>query len=119
MNQSSKVLHEYQNFDPVTDAFFFKVGNQGQVIFHGRNYIIKKRLSAADLAALKSQPNFVRAASNVYVNVNKITNIDGSTLHFRDEFAFARTVTVSKRILEQIKQRMPRNPGNLSPKQIS
>ncbi|MDR0267929.1 LytTR family transcriptional regulator DNA-binding domain-containing protein [Paenibacillus sp.] len=118
MNQTDKVMNEYQSFDPVTDAFLFKTGGQEQVIFHGRNYIIKKRLSATELASLKSQSNFVRAASNLYVNVNKITNIHGNTLHFQDEFAYPRTITVSKRILEQIKQRMPRIPGFLTPKQM-
>lgn len=116
MNQNDKVVTEYHDFDPVTDAFFFKTGMQEQVIFHGRNYIIKKRMSSAELASLKSQPNFVRAASNLYVNVNKITNIDGNTLHFRDEFAYPRTITVSRRILEQIKRRLPHTPGFISPK---
>ncbi|MEC0369826.1 LytTR family transcriptional regulator DNA-binding domain-containing protein [Paenibacillus chibensis] len=118
MNQTDKVMNEYQNFDPVTDAFFFKTGSQEQVIFHGRNYIIKKRLSAAEQATMKSLPNFVRAASNLYVNVNKITNIDGNTLHFRDEFAYPRTITVSKRTLEQIKRLLPRTPGFFSPEQL-
>ncbi|GIO65655.1 LytTR family transcriptional regulator DNA-binding domain-containing protein [Paenibacillus sp. FSL M7-1455] len=117
MNQNDKVITEYYDFDPVTDAFFFKTGAQEQVIFHGRNYIIKKRLSSAELASLKSQPNFVRAASNLYVNVNKITNIDGTTLHFRDEFAYPRTITVSRRILDQIKRRMPSAPDIALPKQ--
>ncbi|BFH61362.1 MULTISPECIES: LytTR family transcriptional regulator DNA-binding domain-containing protein [Paenibacillus] len=117
MNQNDKVVYEYQSFDPVTDAFFFKTGSHEQVIFHGRNYIIKKRLSSAELASLKAQPNFVRAALNLFVNVNRITNIDGNTLHFRDEFAYPRTITVSRRTLEQIKRRMQRTPDNPSPKQ--
>lgn len=106
MTSSDKVLQEYHQFDPVTDAFFFKVGGQGQVIFHGRNYIIKKRLTSQETSALIAQPNFVRAASNIYVNVNKITSFEGNVLHFRDDFAYPRTISVSKRILEQIKKRM-------------
>lgn len=117
MNQNDKAITEYYDFDPVADAFFFKTGAQEQVIFHGRNYIIKKRMSFSELASLKSQPNFVRAASNLFVNVNKITHIDGNTLHFRDEFAYPRTITVSRRILEQIKRRLPSTPDMALPRQ--
>ncbi|GAB6990729.1 LytTR family transcriptional regulator DNA-binding domain-containing protein [Paenibacillus pini] len=113
MNQSNQVMNEYQNFDPVNDAFFFKVGTQGQIIFHGRNYIIKKRLSTAEQTNLLSQPNFVRAASNLYVNVSRIRGIEGNVLHFRDEFAYPRTISVSKRILEHVKKLMPSGNSDL------
>lgn len=60
MNQNDKVITEYYDFDPVTDAFFFKAGAQEQVIFHGRNYIIKKDCPPQN--SLRSNPSPISSA---------------------------------------------------------
>lgn len=96
----------YENIEPRRDILFFKVGAHGLISFHGRNYNIKKRLSAEQRALLTEDPSFFRVASDCYVNVDKITEIASDYLIFGDRSSTAKRLPVSKRKQQLIKQRM-------------
>jgi hypothetical protein len=75
----------YEDFDPRHDTLFFKVGAHGLISFHGRNYNIKKRMSAADRNLLISDSaTFFRVASDCYVNVRNISVMGDDYLFFGD-----------------------------------
>lgn len=96
----------YESFEPQRDILFFKVGSHGLISFHGRNYNIKKRLSAEQRTRLMEDRSFFRLASNCYVNVDKITDIADDRLIFGDRSRAAKHLPVSKRKQQMIKQRM-------------
>lgn len=96
----------YEHFEPRRDILFFKVGAHGLISFHGRNYNIKKRLSAEQRALLTEDPSFFRLASDCYVNVEKIIDIANDQLIFGDLRSTTKQLAVSKRKQQLIKQRM-------------
>ncbi|MGG4553739.1 LytTR family transcriptional regulator DNA-binding domain-containing protein [Paenibacillus sp. FSL W8-0186] len=106
MNVGLEEKNVYEALDP-HDAYFFKVGGHGLVCFHGRNYSIKKRLSADQTSKLISDPSFYRVSTNCYVNLNKVTDIQDNVLLFRDQIHGIKTINVPRRNLEQIKRLLP------------
>ncbi|MFC5404006.1 hypothetical protein [Cohnella soli] len=75
----------YEDFDPRQDTLFFKVGTHGLISFHGRNYNIKKRMSADERNRLIADSStFFRVASDCYVNVRNISVIGEQCLFFGD-----------------------------------
>ncbi len=98
----------YEDLDP-HDTYFFKIGGHGLVCFHGRNYSIKKRLTAEQTSTMISDSSFYRISTNCYVNLFKISEIRDNTLLFRDEIHGIKTINVPRRNLEQIRRLIPRN----------
>lgn len=89
------------------DTYFFKLGAQGMVCFHGKNYSLKKRLSPEQTSSLIADPAFYRVSSQCYVNLSKVHSMQGATLEFRDEIHGIKTLSVSRRTVDEIRRRLP------------
>jgi hypothetical protein len=94
----------YEDFEVETDILFFKVGDHDLVIFHGRNYNIKKRLSAEQLNRLLSNSCYYHVNGGCYVNLNKISSIEDDCIYFGEMGLFAKQVRVPRRKQEVIRQ---------------
>lgn len=96
----------YDDFEPQRDTLFFKLGSHGIISFHGRNYNIRKRMSAEERIRLIEHEAFFRLSSDCYVNVDKITEIADDHLIFGERHGGAKRLPVSKRKQQLIRQRM-------------
>ncbi|MDT3425607.1 DNA-binding LytR/AlgR family response regulator [Paenibacillus forsythiae] len=94
----------YEDFEVETNVLFFKVGNHDLVIFHGRNYNIKKRMSAEQLGRLLKSPSYFHVQGEVYVNLNKISSIEDDFIYFGEKGAYAKRVHIPRRKQEAIRQ---------------
>lgn len=97
-------MNLYEQFEPRTDCYFFRIGSHGQICCHGRNYTIKKRMTAEQVAALTKDAAFVRVSSDCYVNVSKITYLSGDTVYFGEGPALNHMLSVPKRKQHLIRQ---------------
>ncbi|MBJ6360987.1 LytTR family transcriptional regulator DNA-binding domain-containing protein [Paenibacillus sp. GCM10012307] len=97
MGVALETKNVYENFEVETDILFFKVGSLGMVSFHGRNYNIKKRLSAEQLKSMISKSCFVQVKSDCYVNLGRISAIENDLLYFGPEVGDVKTIPVTKR----------------------
>lgn len=104
MNVAKVKKDMYEEFEPKKDSLFFRVGEQGSISFHGRNYNIKKRISTIEKNNLISDEAFLRIASNCYVNVEKVTRIMDDCLYFGENTNSTKTLPVTKRQQEIIKK---------------
>lgn len=93
----------YEDFEVETDILFFKVGDHDLVIFHGRNYNIKKRMTAEQLGRLLSNPSYYQVYSGCYVNLGKISSITDDCIYFGEMGAFAKHIRVPRRKQESIR----------------
>lgn len=85
MNVALQEKNVYEDFEPRQDILYFKVGAHGLISFHGRNYNIKKRLSADERTRLLSDSaTFFRISSDCYVNVRNISVMGDHHLFFDD-----------------------------------
>lgn len=100
VNVALQAKDVYEDFEPRSDSLFFKVGSHGLISFHGRNYNIKKRMSAEERNLLLSDSSFVRVSSDCYVNVEKVSHIENDGLHFED---CSKSVPCSRRAQEAVK----------------
>lgn len=104
MNGALQDKNVYEDFEPKTDTLFFKVDtSHGLISFHGRNYNIKKRLSAAERERLISDAAFVRLDSNCYVNAEKISRMEEDSICFGDT---NKRIPCSKRQMQMIRQKL-------------
>ncbi|XEC94705.1 LytTR family transcriptional regulator DNA-binding domain-containing protein [Paenibacillus tarimensis] len=96
------------DFEVESDILFFKVGSHNLVSFHGRNYHIKKRMSAEQLRQMVAETGFVPIKSDCYVNVSKITSIEDDFIYFGLKHGDCKTLSVSRRkqhlLLEMMKK---------------
>lgn len=104
MSVALETKNVYENFEVETDILFFKVGSLGMVSFHGRNYNIKKRMSAEQLQSMLAKACFVQVKSDCYVNISKITAIENDHLYFGQELGDAKTIPVTKRKQAMIRE---------------
>lgn len=86
----------YEDFEPGRDTFFFKLGSGGLISFHGRNYNIRKQLSAEQRESLIANSSFMRITSNCYVNVDKISSVEKDGIRFTDHTAGSKIVSVPR-----------------------
>ncbi|MBT2293626.1 LytTR family transcriptional regulator DNA-binding domain-containing protein [Paenibacillus albidus] len=93
----------YEDFEVETDILFFKVGDHDLVIFHGRNYNIKKRMSAQQLNRLLKSSNFYQVYSGCYVNLSRISSIEDDCIFFGEKGLYAKNIRVPKRKQESIR----------------
>lgn len=84
----------YEDFEPSKDSFFFKIGSGGLVSFHGRNYNIRKKLSAEQKQNLIRNAAFVRISSNCYVNVDKISSLEKDHIRFVEQVCTSKLISV-------------------------
>ncbi|MBU5672033.1 LytTR family transcriptional regulator DNA-binding domain-containing protein [Paenibacillus brevis] len=104
--EKNHVFDVYEDLEP-HDTYFFKIGVQGLVCFHGRYYSIKKRFSAEQVSKLITDPSFYRISSSCYVNLSKISEIRENEILFRDQIHGIKTLQVPRRNLEEIKRLIP------------
>ncbi|MCD9021428.1 hypothetical protein [Cohnella silvisoli] len=104
MNVALQQKNVYEDFEPRNDTLFFKVGVHGLISFHGRNYNIKKRLSAEERNRLISDTStFFKVSSDCYVNVRNISVIGDEYLFFGDT---SKRLSCSQRKQQIIRQMM-------------
>ncbi|QMV44139.1 hypothetical protein [Cohnella cholangitidis] len=85
MNVALQGKNVYEDFEPRQDTLFFKVGAHGLISFHGRNYNIKKRMSADERNRLITDTStFFRVSSDCYVNVRNISVLGEQHIFFGD-----------------------------------
>ncbi|MFC5652934.1 LytTR family transcriptional regulator DNA-binding domain-containing protein [Paenibacillus solisilvae] len=86
----------YESFEVEKDIYYFKVGTLGLVSFHGRNYNIKKVISADELNKYITSGQFVRVSGSCYVNTGKIVSLTGGMILFDQKGSDTKQVPVSK-----------------------
>jgi len=85
MSAALQQKNVYEDFDPKSDTLFFKVGTHGLISFHGRNYNIKRRMSADERNRLISDSStFFRVSSDCFVNVRNISSMGNEYIFFGD-----------------------------------
>ncbi|MBB6671405.1 LytTR family transcriptional regulator DNA-binding domain-containing protein [Cohnella nanjingensis] len=104
-------LRLYDSFEPRSDAYFFRVGAHGLVCFHGRNYNIKKRMSADETTLLTQDAAFVRISSDCYVNVSSVLEIAEDCICFGEGPGLNNRLPVSRRKQQLIRQAMNERPA--------
>jgi DNA-binding LytR/AlgR family response regulator len=87
----------YEDFELESDILYFKLGMQGLVSFHGRNYNIKKRMTAEQIEQLMNEQSFYQISSNCYINIGKIKTIADGTIYFGTDISDSKQVTVNRR----------------------
>lgn len=97
MNLAMSERNVYEDFDLESDVLYFKVGVQGLVSFHGRNYHIKKRMTAELITQLIEKSGFYQVSSNCYINLGKIKSISGGTINFGPDCSDSKQLTVNRR----------------------
>lgn len=102
MNVALQERDVYEDFEPRQDTLFFKVGAHGLISFHGRNYNIKKRLSADERNRLITDTsNFFRVSSDCYVNLHNISVMGDQHIFFGDT---SKRLPCSQRKQQMIRQ---------------
>ncbi len=102
MNVALQEKNVYEDFEPRQDTLFFKVGAHGLISFHGRNYNIKKRMSAEERNRLLSDSStFFRISSDCYVNMRNISVMGEDHLFFGDT---SKRLSCSPRKQQMIRQ---------------
>jgi hypothetical protein len=107
MSVALETRNVYEDFEVETDILFFKVGAQGSVSFHGRNYNIKKRMSAEQLGKLKSNTGFYQVQSDCFVNMRKIGSIERDHIFFGQKGPEAKRLPVSRRKQQVLRSLLP------------
>ncbi|WP_138496331.1 LytTR family transcriptional regulator [Paenibacillus pinistramenti] len=106
MNVAYPEKDVFENFSPAEDAYFFKIGSKGLVSFHGRNYTIKRKLTAEEQLSLMNHPSFVRVAHQCYANKDKISGLENQMLFFGDKESYPRTLTVAPWLQRHVKKQL-------------
>jgi hypothetical protein len=96
----------YEDFEPGRDTFFFKIGSGGLISFHGRNYNIKKLMSAEQRESLIRNSSFLRISSNCYVNIDKISSVEKDHIRFIEHTVGSKVVSVPMWKKQSIHQRL-------------
>ncbi|MHA6482980.1 hypothetical protein ACX1C1_13865 [Paenibacillus sp. strain BS8-2] len=94
----------YENFDQETDVLFFKLGSQGLVSFHGRNYNRKKSMSVEELRRLTNEKNYFQISSDCFINLSKIRSISDGTVYFGSQNTDCKQLHVNRRKQYAIEQ---------------
>ncbi|WEK55532.1 MAG: hypothetical protein P0Y55_05625 [Candidatus Cohnella colombiensis] len=85
MNVALQQKNVYEDFDPKADTLYFRVGTQGLISFHGRNYNIKKRMSAEERSRIiTDHSTFFKVSSDCYVNIRNIASMGNEYIVFGD-----------------------------------
>ncbi|GGG62838.1 MULTISPECIES: LytTR family transcriptional regulator DNA-binding domain-containing protein [Paenibacillus] len=97
MNSTLSGRNVYEDFDLESDVLFFKIGSLELVSFHGRNYNIKKRMTAEQIQKLTQERSFFQVSSNIYINIGKIKSIAGGIVYFGGEHSECKQLPVPRR----------------------
>jgi DNA-binding LytR/AlgR family response regulator len=104
MNVARELNNVYEEFEE-NDILFFKLGRRvkGVVCFHGKNYSIRKRMTADQVNKLMSQSNFVQICSDCFVNVKQIKLIENEIIYFGEPWSESKHIPVSKAKQQQLR----------------
>lgn len=94
----------YEDFVVETDILFFKTGSHSLVSFHGKNYNIKKRMSADRMTTLLSGKQFYNVGGSCYVNVDKITEVEQGIIYFGEKSPTAKVLRIPRWKQEPLKR---------------
>ncbi len=94
----------YENFDQETDVLYFKLGSQGLVSFHGRNYNRKKSMTVEELRRLTNEKNYFQISSDCFINLSKIRSISDGTVYFGSKNTDCKKLQVNRRKQYAIEQ---------------
>lgn len=97
MSVALEIRNPYEQLEIEEDVLFFKLGAPGLVCFHGRNYNMKRRMTAEQIERLTAEPAFYRIGQGCYVNVKKISSIENDKLYFGEKGPDSKVILVSKR----------------------
>jgi hypothetical protein len=97
MNVALEERNVYENFDSESDVLYFKIGSQGLVSFHGRNYNRKKKMTAEEIQKLTSSRNYYPVSSNCYINISKVKTISDGTIYFGSAHSDSKQLPVNRR----------------------
>ncbi|MBW7473817.1 LytTR family transcriptional regulator DNA-binding domain-containing protein [Paenibacillus oenotherae] len=86
----------YESFEVQKDIYYFKVGRLGTVSFHGRNYNIRRNISADQLKSYLADGHFVKISSRCYINLNKVLSLTDGMLHFAQDGTYPKQLPISK-----------------------
>lgn len=104
MNVALQEKNVYEDFEPHKDTLFFKIGSHGLISFHGRNYNIRRRMSADERSRLMADTStFFKINSECYVNVRNIAAMTDDCLLFGDS---TKRIPCSKKKQQMIAQLM-------------
>lgn len=109
MEHSTESRNVYEDFVVETDILFFKTGVHGLVSFHGRNYNIKKRMSAEQITALLSRKQFLNVGGNCFVNADKASHVENGIVYFGETLPSAKVLRISRWKQEPLKRLIARN----------
>lgn len=104
MNVAQHERNVYEEFDLKSDILFFKLGNHGLVSFHGKNYNIKKRINAEQIAKLASDNGFFKMSSSCYINIGKIKSVASGVIYFGPNGQESKQLPVNRRKQHIIQQ---------------
>jgi len=104
MNVAQRERNVYEDFDLKSDILFFRLGNQGLVSFHGKNYNIKKRMTAEGIEQLVSDNGFYKISSACYINIGKIKSIASGKIYFGPDCPESKQVNVNRRKQHVVQQ---------------
>lgn len=96
----------YEDFEPGRDTFFFKIGSGGLISFHGRNYNIRKKVSAEQRENLIRNSAFLRISSNCYVNIDKISSVEKDHIRFIEHTSGSKIISVPRWKKQSLYQRL-------------
>ena len=104
MNTTQQERNVYEDFELETDILYFKIGALGLVSFHGRNYNIKKRMSAEQMTEITNHSSFYPIRSNCYINIGKIHSITSGVIYFGSKYDESKQLIVPRRKQYMVQQ---------------
>jgi hypothetical protein len=94
-----------EDFDLDAEICYFKIGVQGMVSFHGKNYNRKIKLSDQEIKDLTNKPNYYPLNSSCYINLDKIKSISEGVVTFGSGPSDTKQLPVNRRkqyVIEQL-----------------
>lgn len=96
MNVALENRNVYDEFVLEKDILYFRVGDRGNVCYHGKNFNLKKRVSTEEMNEQLSNPAFYKVNTDCYVNMAKIDRIQDGKVFFNFKHPDAKNVHITK-----------------------
>jgi hypothetical protein len=96
MNVALENRNIYEDFVMEKDILYFRVGDQGLVSFHGKNFNLKKRVSTEQMSKLVEDDFFFKANTDCYVNLKKVEGVRDNKVIFNQRDADSKHVIITK-----------------------
>jgi len=93
-----------EDFDLKQEILFYKIGAEGLVSFHGKNFSRKVQLSQPELKQLTRTQGYFAISSNCYINVSRIKSIGSGAISFGGDLTSSKILSVSRRNELKLKQ---------------